>query len=147
MATNNMINSAISMPAGVGSAGQAILSNGLGGSTFGAPAESAFFQSDPVSFVGASITLSPTFIGYRIITNINAGPCTWTADTGANYTAAYPSAVSGDTIVVYVRNDVAATITFLGAIGTAIIGGPSITGQDQFFLRCVGANVWNLFIQ
>lgn len=146
MATNNQINSPVKLPTTVGNSGQAMLSDGAGNSAWGAPAGSRFFKTTGTSFAVPVIPLLASFMDGQLIVNNSIGPCTWTADTAANYSAQFPGLTAGDTLQVFVSNPTAALVTVLGGVGVLIFGGPTVSTNFSFLLRFVTTNNWDLTV-
>ena len=147
MATNNQINSPVKLPTSVGTNGQAILSDGAGNSAWGSPASSPFFNvSGSTGFNAANVTLLATFMAGRIITNNNIGPCLWTADTAANYSAQFPGLSAGDTIQIFVSNLLGASISFNPNTGVNIATPGILLSNGSILLRFLNVNSWDLYV-
>ena len=109
-------------------------------------AASPYFQSTPTSFAGAVVGLSASFVAGKVIVNNNAGPCTWTIDTGTNLSAQFSDAVPGDTFNVYVYNPLAATISLSSNTDAAVTGASSNMTSFVLTLRYGGGVSWDIYI-
>lgn len=147
MATNNMLNSPVKLPSSVGTNGQAILSDGAGNTAWGSPPSTPFFNvSGSTGFFAANVTLLATFMAGRIITNNNVGPCIWTADTAANYSAQFPGLAAGDTIEIFVSNLLGVSISFKPNTGVNIATPGVKTSSGSILLRFLTVNSWDLYV-
>jgi hypothetical protein len=145
-ANNGFVANLLTYPTVDGAAGEFMTTDGAGNLSFAAaPGGSEYFQSTPVNFVGAAVTLSAAFVAGRIVQNSNAGPCTWTIDDGANLTAQFPTAVAGDTFPLYVVNGPGATISLVAGANITLFGAGSNQESATMLFRYAGGISWDVF--
>lgn len=144
----NLISNDLNYPLVDGASGNVIMTDGGGNLTLQAipaPPPAFYITTTPVTFNSAAITMTSTFLQYRIISNNAGGPCTWTMDTGGNLSAGLPATVANDSFSVFVNNLTGATITIAANTGITVIGVPNTSTSFSFWLENTGVGFWNVF--
>lgn len=137
--------SGLNYPTADAASGAVVTTDGSGNLSLQPAPTPFYFSSNPVAFSSATITLDATFLGYRIIENNAAGPCTWTMDTGINLTSGLPAAVSGSSFNVFVSNGTGATITLVSNTNATVHGSPCSQTNFTISLKYTASNTWDIF--